>query len=212
MATGMIALNWRKGLARLWVVGASIWFLASPLWTNLSRELSYVYRYVTDSDGLRKDLISDGACVDFRHVPGWSENPYDLAAREVLGETKEPRSGPSEAANAARAACETNTRAIRLDANGQEVPKEDCVVTWLDAYKRAQLAAVAERERLTKESNRLSIEAERRCEQEFSPEPPKFEATLFVLGVPTLGVAAVVLVLMAVASLFRWVGRGFRKP
>ena len=69
-----------------------------------------------------------------------------------------------------------------------------------DELEKKRQAAVAERK---------SIEAVERCNEVFTPEPPKFQATLFVLGIPTLGVAAAVLMLMAVVRVFRWVGRGF---
>lgn len=205
----MTPLNWRKGLMRLWLLCASGWLLAAPFWTNLPDELRYAFRYATERDALRSDLLARGACLRTPNDYDGSPNPYDAVVEEYFGLPKIPRADPAKAANAAEEACQANNRVTRIDAYGIALPKENCAAVFLDAYDREKRAGELEKKRQAEAAERESNEAEKRCKEVFTPEPPKFHETLVVLGIPTLGVAAAVLMLMAVVRVFRWVGRGF---
>lgn len=203
----MTALNWRKGLTRLWLLGASVWLCAAPFWTDLPNELSYAVRYIFSRDELRSDLIARGACIV---EPVRVGDSWDLAAGEVLGVARKPSSSPAEIATAASVACEANNRTTRLDSNGAALPREDCAAAYTDSLFREMRANEVEKKRRVAEVNRQLEEAEKRCNEDFTPEPPTLQTTLVVLGIPTFGVAAAFLMLFAAASAFRWVARGFR--
>lgn len=196
----MTSLNWRKGSFRLWLVCASVWLLAAPFWTNVAHEWSYAFRYASERDALRSALIAQGAC---------KPNAYDAAVTEYLGLTENPNTDSAKVANAAVEACTANNRVTRLDANGVALPKEDCAAAFLETFDREKRAGELEKKRQAAVAESKSKEAERRCTEVFAPERPKFQTTFFVLGIPTLGVAAAVLMLMAVVRVFRWVSRGF---
>jgi hypothetical protein len=199
----MTSHNWRKGLMRLWLVCAAVWLLVAPFWTNVTDEWTYAFRYASARDTLRSDLLAQGAC---------SPNPYDAVVKEYFGVDKKLGLPPENVANAAVEACHANNRVTRLDGNGVALPKEDCAAAYLETFFREKRAVEAEKKRQYAEAKRQSVEAEKHCNEVFTPEPPKFQTTLAVLGIPTLGVAAAVLMLMAFASVLRWVARGFSRP